>query len=250
MLDIKRRKAETKLIKLRIIKKLHENASLSSIEKEYVKKWRKAIEDSNLSDMDMIMVNERMAMTPYQQLSQKDKEFFEDLDFVHTPSIQEIALNDLILEIATLYDDGIISKIENGIKNKQIAKEWDAEINIFETEDFSQEYYILKTSINNYIWNEAAKYGEKDIKNLNDLFAVLRGYTGKDRVFLEVDTERLNEFIKEYNKDENRDEKIVNWIKQYEERSKREYRVFTSKELLRAFRKYQEAEKKHLYKRA
>ena len=68
----------------------------------------------------------------------------------------------------------------------------------------------MKTSINNYIWNEAAKYGEKDIKNLNDLFAVLRGYTGKDRVFLEVDTERLNEFIKEYNKDENRDEKIVN----------------------------------------
>ena len=61
--------------------------------------------------MDMIMVNERMAMTPYQQLSQKDKEFFEDLDFVHTPSIQEIALNDLILEIATLYDDGIISKV-------------------------------------------------------------------------------------------------------------------------------------------
>jgi len=48
MLDLKRRKAEAKLIKLRILKKLHEGQSLSEIEKEYLTQWSKAIKSSNL----------------------------------------------------------------------------------------------------------------------------------------------------------------------------------------------------------
>jgi len=48
MLNLKRRKAETKLIKLRLIKKLHEGKSLSSLEAEYLKQWKKSITESPL----------------------------------------------------------------------------------------------------------------------------------------------------------------------------------------------------------
>jgi len=48
MLNLKRRKAETKLIKLRIIKKLHEGKDLSAVEVEYLKKWKQSVQESPL----------------------------------------------------------------------------------------------------------------------------------------------------------------------------------------------------------
>lgn len=48
MLNIKRRKAETKLIKLRIIKKIYEGKGLNKIEEVYRSEWMKALNSANL----------------------------------------------------------------------------------------------------------------------------------------------------------------------------------------------------------
>ena len=48
MLDIKRRKAETKLIKLRLLTKLHIGQTFSNIEKEYLNKWVESINSANI----------------------------------------------------------------------------------------------------------------------------------------------------------------------------------------------------------
>jgi hypothetical protein len=49
MLSIKRRKVESKLIKLRILLKLHENKPLTSAELNYQREWIKALKSATIS---------------------------------------------------------------------------------------------------------------------------------------------------------------------------------------------------------
>ena len=124
MLDLKRRKAETKLIKLRLIKKLHEGLSLSQAEGEYLKRWREAVQTSALTgiltiysiynliiDLDLVMVPEKWTPRSIGSLSKNDQSGFEDLDFVNWEALKPVSLNDLILELSLFYDDSAIQRV-------------------------------------------------------------------------------------------------------------------------------------------
>lgn len=120
---MKRRKAETKLIKLRIIKKLYEQQSLSKLETEYLKRWREGVKSSSLngksglklfiyfSDIDLVMVPKDYSKRVVGTISQKDQNQFRSLDFFNLGAVENLVLNDLILEISLFYDDAIISRV-------------------------------------------------------------------------------------------------------------------------------------------
>lgn len=81
MLHLKRRKAETKLIKLRIIKKLHNGNELTQTEKDYLKAWRQAVNEYPLHNLDLNMIQKNHSVRSLAKLSESDKEFFNSLRF-------------------------------------------------------------------------------------------------------------------------------------------------------------------------
>lgn len=53
----------------------------------------------------------------------------------------------------------------------------------------------MKAAVNNHIWNEASKYNAHDKKHISEMFRILRGYTKIDKALLDIDQERLNNYI-------------------------------------------------------
>jgi hypothetical protein len=122
MLIIKRRKAESKLIKLRILKKLHDGIDLSKIEEDYKAQWKKSIKSTNLLsnslisqenvlDLDSIFLPESFTTRAINSLSNLDKKELSQLQYFNIDAVKHLALSDLILELSGFYDESLINRV-------------------------------------------------------------------------------------------------------------------------------------------
>lgn len=216
MLDLKRRKAETKLIKLRIIKKLYEQQALSKLETEYLKKWRESVKTSSLNDLDLAMVPKDFSKRVVGSISEKDQNSFRSLDFFNLDAIENLALSDLVLETSLFYDDSIISRVESQIKGETIAKDWDISSNYKFDVSENREVRLVLDSVEENIWRRGGRFTPENIEAISDMFAVLRGKTRNDKEWHKADQESLQEFIQSINQYENREKFLVQWFEKKE----------------------------------
>lgn len=107
------RKAETKLIKLAILYKVHSGKNLTQLEQQYLAQWKKAIASSELVDLDMVMVPETRSRGTVADLSKNDKNFFKKFIHFDQEVCKDLALNDLVFEISHFYDSFVIDKVQH-----------------------------------------------------------------------------------------------------------------------------------------
>ena len=126
-----RKRAETKLIKNKIIYKLDQEKELSANEKKYLKKWIECLrKDDNCN-----VQNARDAMVPAgcSNLNIGDALSAEDIFTMNQIPNVEIdrkkhggfALNDLILELSHFLDEEVINRVDMDIMSSRIREEWD-----------------------------------------------------------------------------------------------------------------------------
>jgi len=216
MLNLKRRKAETKLIKLRIIKKLHEGKDLSAVEVEYLKKWKQSVQESPLVDLDLNMVPENYTKRSIGSLSEKDRNNFDKLDFFEINALSSLGLTDLILEVGLFFDDATIKRLESQLKGNQISKEWGISSNYKFDLAENREVRLILDSIEENIWRQCGKFTEEEVEYIQEMYGVLRGNTKMDKAWLQVDRESLNEFIETINQYEDRAKLLEEWFEKKE----------------------------------
>jgi len=194
---------------LRIIKKLYEQQSLSKSETEYLKRWREAVKSSSMNDIDLVMVPKDATKRVVGTISQKDQNEFRSLDFFNLNAVENLALNDLILEISLFYDDAIISRVESQIKGEAISKDWDISSNFKFDASENREVRLVLDSVEENIWRRGGRFTPENIEAVSEMFGILRGKTKNDKEWLKADQESLQEFIQSVNQYENREKLLV-----------------------------------------
>lgn len=97
-----KRKAETKLIKLRIIKKIHENIALSPKEKTYLNKWVTSSLPKKHKETTKRSLN---------SLSKQDKHLIQKTNYFTIDSYGAYPLNDFIFEFSQFFDDRFLEYV-------------------------------------------------------------------------------------------------------------------------------------------
>lgn len=96
-----RRIAETKLIKARLLWKLHEEQSLSMIEKKYLKKWVESIEKGagDFNQIEMTMLAPHITRLTLGNLDSQDKKLLLRFNQVNLTdeAVRDFTLNELCL---------------------------------------------------------------------------------------------------------------------------------------------------------
>lgn len=110
-LDLKLRKAESNLIKLAILHKLHTGVPLKQLEKQYLSSWKAALEKSELVDLDVVLLPKTRSVGKLSELSQKDKEFFKQLVNFDFNQCQNLAVADVVFELSQFFDTFVVDKV-------------------------------------------------------------------------------------------------------------------------------------------
>ena len=97
-----KRKAETKLIKLRILKKLHDSSALSQNEQIYLKKWQKG---------KLPKEARKVTKRSLGSLSEADKVLIEAGNSVSFRNCHEYPLNDFIMEFSLFFDEKFLQEV-------------------------------------------------------------------------------------------------------------------------------------------
>ena len=126
-LDLERRRAETLLIKSRIVYKLDKDVALSDSEKSYLSEWIKQSSEMNcLLPSNETMLPETPSSIMLKALSPDD---FYALNSI--PKVEfdrkthgNYALNDLIVEVANFLDGDTVRKVELSVLESNLKKRW------------------------------------------------------------------------------------------------------------------------------
>lgn len=126
-----RKRAETKLIKNKIIYKLDQEKELSANEEKYLKKWVEHLK----KDDNCNIQNARDAMVPasFSNLNIGDALSAEDIfTFNQIPNVEidrkkhgGFALSDLVLELSHFLDEEVTNRVDMDIMSSRIREEWD-----------------------------------------------------------------------------------------------------------------------------
>lgn len=129
-LQIQRRKAETKLIKSKIVYKCYEGLTLNDKEKKYLKAWLSDLQENEERNF-FNLKNSMLTSTPTSFT-------FKDIESKCLYSLNSIAkvkfdnelhghysLNELILELGHFLDGDVVEKVERNFVIQKLNKEWE-----------------------------------------------------------------------------------------------------------------------------
>lgn len=113
-----RKRAETKLIKSKIIYKQDQGKALSKSEKRYLERWVKDIQTNE--QLNLLNVRDSMLPKAYSKATLKEAMSAEDIfTFNQIPNVEidrakhgAYAINDLVLELAHFIDDEVVNRVE------------------------------------------------------------------------------------------------------------------------------------------
>lgn len=92
------KKAETKLIKLRIVKKIYDGLELNKNEQTYLEKWKK----------NEIPRSYRITKRALKSLQKEDKDLLESKNNISIHTSREYPLSEFILEFSQFFDDKFV----------------------------------------------------------------------------------------------------------------------------------------------
>lgn len=114
-LNIKRAKAEEKLIKVKILSKIEGDVPLSTLEKEYLQKW----------GQDQLVRPKQPTFFTYKDLSEGDVSLLkEKFGYSDLPAFESMQVNDLVFEFSSLFEQAIVNNADIHMKGRTALKEW------------------------------------------------------------------------------------------------------------------------------
>lgn len=125
-LDLKRRQAESKLIKTKIIYKLYEgHTDLSNLEKTYIQHWINDLQhgkERNILNLRESMVPKKHSQLTYGDLEAKNLYTLNSIPKVdlNRQNHKNYAVNDLVLELSHFLDEEVVNKVEMEIFQERI----------------------------------------------------------------------------------------------------------------------------------
>lgn len=174
-LDIQRRRAETNLIKTKIISKLHENKPLTENEKKYIKLWNEKLNTSRFSDLNNWMVPNNHSELKIKDLNQADKQSINNVKFVDINGLNDFAVNDIVLELNHFLDGKTLRDIEKEVFIENKKNEWGLSSDFTLTEARNKEIDLVLGEIEEKAYRYSGKLEDFELKGINKMFNVKRG---------------------------------------------------------------------------
>jgi hypothetical protein len=112
LLEQHRRRAEAKLIKASIMKKVYDGIELSNIEKSYVNKWFNEIRGSEEDNVGNTCIPKKESKLTLVELTGMDRYKLNSIPLVNiTNEYKDFALSDLIFEISHFIDTSFVESV-------------------------------------------------------------------------------------------------------------------------------------------
>ena len=172
-MNLQRRRAETKLIKSKIILKMNEgDKKLSKAEKRYLGQWVKEIEGGrtvNLSNLrDTMVPRTHSGLSVGDGLSAEDMFAMNQVPNVDLQRTKHasFALNDLVLELSHFLDDDFVNRVEMQLISERMRKRWDLPEGFQLMETRNKEIGLVFQELEEVAWRMAGCFNEKDIDTL------------------------------------------------------------------------------------
>jgi hypothetical protein len=166
----KRREAESKLIKTKIIYKLHTDSPLTKNEMAYLKQWNSQIRTSNFVDLETCMLPSSHSSLSLSSLSNNDISHLNALPLVDLSHLSEYALNDLVLELSHLLDSSTITSIQQEVFVENLKHQWDLPEDFSLSQARNKEIDLLLGEVEENCYRHAAEFEEHEIKGMRQMF--------------------------------------------------------------------------------
>lgn len=205
-----RKRAETKLIKTKIIYKMDQGLELSGNEQEYLSRWVKQLNDGENYNIN----NHRDSMVQDQHTSQNinglSAEDIFTLNQIPNVSLERkkhgnYALSDLVLEVAHFLDEEVVNRVEMEIMSSRLRQDWNLPSNFQIIETRNKEISSVINEFEEVAWRMAGVYDDDHTETLVNMFSINRNQDAYDRIFYDNDMKSLRAFLEEANHYDDRD---------------------------------------------
>ena len=176
-----RRRAEAKLIKMKIIYKLYnkEHGDLSANEKQYLKQWMNDIKsgkDRNLNNLRDSMVPKSSTKLSIGDVEAKSLYALNSISRVNLDRERHGAysLSDLIVEISHFLDEEVVNKVETEVFSEKLRQEWGLSKDFKVIETRNKEIGYVLNELEEVAWRSAGQLSERDFNHLVAMISVKR----------------------------------------------------------------------------
>lgn len=162
-LMIARKRAESKLIKMKIIYKLDKSHELTENEKVYLKHWKDDItknEKRNVLNLrDSLIPNKPSGLT----LNDIDAKNYYTLNSISKVEFDrtkhgKYALNDLVLELSHFLDEEVVNKVESEMLSERLRHEWGVTKDFKIVETRNKEISIVLNELEELAYRAAGEF--------------------------------------------------------------------------------------------
>lgn len=215
-LQKERCRAEANLIKARITYKVHSGIKLSKNEKRYLSAWMEKATQTGalLPHADILVPEQPSTMSLAEALSPEDFYALNSLPRVSIEKEQReaIALNDLVLELGNFVDPETVRKVELGLLEENLKKEWELADDFRLVGSRNKEIDLVMKQMEELTWRVSSMLDKRDKHYIEDMVFVDRGLDAFDNAFLDTDKESFSAFFDEANDYDNRVTLLESWM--------------------------------------
>lgn len=221
-LQLKRLKAEAKLIKASILRRLAKDQSLSVGQIAYLEEWKAEMKKSSPNSAGRIYLPKLITSMSLSDLSQKDSQVLQDLRNVSFPADCTISLNELVLELSHFIDDEVVNRVEFTMSEATELRKWKG---LFPRADGrsrlrpqweNKELQLRNKELEEQLWLQAGVMTPKDLKTFEDFFGFMKQNTRFGRLWWPYDIWSWREFASLANQRENRLDLMRSWYRRKE----------------------------------
>ncbi|KAL4459908.1 hypothetical protein ABPG74_003434 [Tetrahymena malaccensis] len=201
-LNIKRVRAEEKLIKAKILSKISADQTLTSLEQQYLEKWNSG---------EITLPKEPTYLT-YKELDSSDVQLLNSLKFSDLVSFDKMQVNDLVVEFSSFFEQAIINNADIHLKGKNALKEWGISPEwISKSATNSMNNYLIALS-ETQAWKEGQKLKEHEKENVCSMLRLLQEQSYEDKIFIVKEDVLRKEALDVFNESENRFSIFMKWL--------------------------------------
>lgn len=200
-LDLIRRKAESKLIKACILRKLHSGRSLNAAQMKYFKKWIKELRSANL--YDQVMLPEHCSKALISNLPADDRIWLTNL--VGGVLIEsEYGVNELVFELSHFIDEEPIRRFEETVIEDRLLPEFNIDnvtgISRLNPSARNKEIWLTTAEMEEYYWRRTGQFSAEDLKHFWEFYSISRNHTPNQQRQLKLDWDNFTNFLAKANK--------------------------------------------------
>lgn len=217
-LNNQRKRAEAKLIKMKIIYKQDQEIELTANEKRYVESWIAEVNKSNIMNVRDAMVPRTHSKQAIEDLSEEDLFTLNEIPNVEFDLEHhgEFALNDLVLELSHFLDEEVINRVEMEILSSKLTADWGLPKDFKIIETRNKEIGMVLNELEEVAWRMSGMFDQKDMETLETMFSINRNKDSFDKQYFNTDMQSMKEFLHETNSCDNRAKLLEDWVSRKE----------------------------------